>query len=525
MKLGSLFDGSGTCPLAASAVGIIPTWASEIEPFPKAVTQSRFPKMVHLGDITKMNGAEIEPVDIITFGSPCQNLSIAGNGKGLAGQESSLFFEAIRVIQEMRCATNGRFPQIVIWENVYGAFSSIQGEDFRTVIETLYKICEGNDSVPRYAEDKQGRQKWPHTGFVLGDHSSIAWRGLDAQGWGVPQRRKRVFVVLDLGGQCAGQILFEREGLRRDFKKVRTTRETIRPTDKTSPSEHNSVFAVENHPQDSRVVLRRDGIVQTLSGRMGTGGGNVPIAIFSFDSLASNSMKSANPHSGSRRVDIAKTLDCADPSPAKNQGGLCVIQAQAFGQASYDEYVPTKQAVTLKATGDNYGGGSENLVLAPCKFPIVCRATQQSNAETMIDCCPTITSAAGTSGNNQPIAAVPYTLKIRSGCEGGGKGALIQEDKNATLSCNNDQTLFVPTQTENGEVIYLARELTPTECASLQGFEKDWCALVPHKDSAEYKMWGNGMAFPCMLYIMEGVQEVLAERYLDNLFGGDTAEP
>lgn len=230
MKLGSLFDGSGTCPLAASAVGIIPAWASEIEPFPKAVTQSRFPKMVHLGDITKMNGAEIEPVDVITFGSPCQNLSIAGNGKGLAGQESSLFFEAIRVIQEMRCATNGRFPQIVIWENVYGAFSSTQGEDFRTVIETLWKICEGNDSVPRYAEDKQGRQKWPHAGFVLGDHSSIAWRGFDAQGWGVPQRRKRVFVVLDLGGQCAGQILFEREGLRRDFKKVRTTGETIRPT-------------------------------------------------------------------------------------------------------------------------------------------------------------------------------------------------------------------------------------------------------------------------------------------------------
>ena len=525
MKLGSLFDGSGTCPLAASAVGIIPAWASEIEPFPKAVTQSRFPKMVHLGDITKMNGAEIEPVDVITFGSPCQNLSIAGNGKGLAGQESSLFFEAIRVIQEMRCATNGRFPQIVIWENVYGAFSSTQGEDFRTVIETLWKICEGNDSVPRYAEDKQGRQKWPHTGFVLGDHSSIAWRGLDAQGWGVPQRRKRVFVVLDLGGQCAGRILFEREGLRRDFKKVRTTRETIRPIAQTSPSEHNSVFAVESHPQDSRVVLRRDGIVQTLSGRMGTGGGNVPIAVFSFDSLASNSMKSANPHSGSRRVDIAKTLDCADQSPAKNQGGLCVIQAQAFGQASYDEYVPTEQAVTLKATGGNYGGGSENLILAPCKFPIVCRATQQSNAETMIDCCPTITSAAGTSGNNQPIAAIPYTLKIRPGCEGGGKGALVQRDKSATLSCNNDHILFVPTQTENGKVIYLARKLTPTECASLQGFEKDWCALVPHKDSAEYKMWGNGMAFPCMLYIMEGVQEVLAERYLDDLFGGDTAEP
>lgn len=480
MKLGSLFDGSGTCPLAASAVGIIPAWASEIEPFPKAVTQSRFPKMVHLGDITKMNGAEIEPVDVITFGSPCQNLSIAGNGKGLAGQESSLFFEAIRVIQEMRCATNGRFPQIVIWENVYGAFSSTQGEDFRTVIETLWKICEGNDSVPRYAEDKQGRQKWPHTGFVLGDHSSIAWRGLDAQGWGVAQRRKRVFVVLDLGGQCAGQILFEREGLRRDFKKVRRTGETIRPASETSPVEHYRVYAVENHAQDSRVSLRPDNTVQTLAGRMGTGGGNVPLVL----------------------------VPC-------------------FGQASYDEYAPTEQAVTLKATGGNYGGGTENLVLVPCKADVgIANGGAGKKAGSIAfskEVSPTL--KAGASGLQAPVVAIPYTLKIRSGCEGGGKGALIQEDKSATLSCNNDQTLFVPTQTENGEIIYLARKLTPTECASLQGFEKDWCALVPHKDSAEYKMWGNGMAFPCMLYIMEGVQEVLAERYLDNLFGGDTAEP
>lgn len=363
MKLGSLFDGSGTCPLAASAVGIIPAWASEIEPFPKAVTQSRFPKMVHLGDITKMNGAEIEPVDVITFGSPCQNLSIAGNGKGLAGQESSLFFEAIRVIQEMRCATNGRFPQIVIWENVYGAFSSTQGEDFRTVIETLWKICEGNDSVPRYAEDKQGRQKWPHTGFVLGDYSSIAWRGLDAQGWGVPQRRKRVFVVLDLGGQCAGRILFEREGLRRDFKKVRRTGQTVRPTSETSPVEHYRVYAVENHAQDSRVSLRPDNTVQTLAGRMGTGGGNVPLVL----------------------------VPC-------------------FGQASYDEYAPTEQAVTLKATGGNYGGGTETLVLEPIGADFY---NQAITGVTMT------LAAARPDHHHLPCALIPYTLKIRSGCEGG----------------------------------------------------------------------------------------------------------
>lgn len=414
MKLGSLFDGSGTCPLAASAVGIKPAWASEIEPFPMAVTQSRFPNMTHLGDITKMDGSKIEPVDVITFGSPCQDLSIAGNRKGLAGEQSSLFLEAVRVISEMRCATNGRYPQIAIWENVYGAFSSTQGKDFRTVLETLWQICEGSDSVPRFEEDRSGRQKWPKRGFIVGDHSSIAWRGLDAQFWGVAQRRKRVFLVLDLGGQCAGQILFERDGLQRDFEKVRRTGKAVRPSPETSPAEHDCVYAVENHAQDKRVSLRSDNIVQTLAGRMGTGGGNVPL-----------------------------------------------ILVPCYGQTSYDEYQPSEQSTTLKASGGNYGGG---------------------------------------------------------------KGALIQKDKSATLACGNDQTLFVPTETEDGEVIYLARKLTPTECASLQGFKKGWCALVPHKDSAEYKMWGNGMAFPCMLYIMEGVQEVLAERYLNNLFGGETLE-
>lgn len=273
MKLGSLFDGSGTCPLAASAVGIKPAWASEIEPFPMAVTQSRFPNMTHLGDITKMDGSKIEPVDVITFGSPCQNLSIAGNRKGLAGEQSSLFLEAVRVISEMRCATNGRYPQIAIWENVYGAFSSTQGEDFRTVLETLWQICEGSDSVPRFEEDQSGRQRWPRTGYILGDHSSLAWRGLDAQFWGVAQRRKRVFLVLDLGGQCAGRILFERTGLRRILRRSEERGKPLEPPVEASSSEHDCVYAVENHAQDYRATLRADGIIQTLAGRMGTGGG------------------------------------------------------------------------------------------------------------------------------------------------------------------------------------------------------------------------------------------------------------
>lgn len=268
MKLGSLFDGSGTCPLAATACGIIPAWASEIEPFPKAVTTSRFPNMVHLGDITKLDGAKIEPVDVITFGSPCQNLSIAGNRKGLDGEESCLFLEAVRIIKEMRKATNGKYPQIAMWENVTGAFSSNHGEDFHRVIEELCKICDPDADVPR-----PPKGKWGKTGLYLGDNFSLSWRQLDAQFWGVPQRRKRIFAVLDLGGQCAGEILFEREGLSRDFTEVRRKGKAAPGTAGDCVEEHYRCYAVENHAQDKRVSLAGDNIVQTLAGRMGTGGG------------------------------------------------------------------------------------------------------------------------------------------------------------------------------------------------------------------------------------------------------------
>ena len=148
MKLGSLFDGAGTCPYAASLCGIKPVWASEIEPFPIAVSSSNFPSMIHLGDITGVHGDQIEPVDIITFGSPCQDLSQAGKRAGLDGSRSGLFMEAVRIFKEMRSATNGRYPKIVIWENVPGAFSSNKGEDFRTVLQELCGIKDPSLFIP-----------------------------------------------------------------------------------------------------------------------------------------------------------------------------------------------------------------------------------------------------------------------------------------------------------------------------------------------------------------------------------------
>lgn len=161
----------------------------------------------HLGDITKLDGAEIEPVDVITFGSPCQNLSIAGKGTGLNGDQSKLFFDAITRIKEMRNATDGRYPTFAVWENVPGALSSNKGEDFRTVLEELAKIIESDAVIPGPPK------KWSKAGCILGDGWSIAWRVLDAQFWGVPQHRERISLIVDFRGHRAPEILFERESV------------------------------------------------------------------------------------------------------------------------------------------------------------------------------------------------------------------------------------------------------------------------------------------------------------------------
>lgn len=214
--LGSLFDGIGGFPLAAVRNGIEPVWASEIEAFPIEVTRKRFPSMLHVGDITKLNGAELPPVDIITGGSPCQDLSVAGARAGLAGERSGLFMEQIRVVKEMRDADERRGrtahtvrPRYMCWENVPGSFSSAGGEDFRIVLEEIVRIKDGSCSVPR---PDSGR--WESAGaIILGNQFSLAWRVMDAQFWGVAQRRKRIFLVADFAGRSAPQILFEQNRL------------------------------------------------------------------------------------------------------------------------------------------------------------------------------------------------------------------------------------------------------------------------------------------------------------------------
>lgn len=207
VKLGSLFDGSGTMPLAAVMCGATPVWASEVEPYPIAVTKTHLPNVRHLGNVSAIDGGKIEPVDIFTFGSPCQDLSIAGRRKGLKGQKSSLFWEAIRIASEMLAATGGKYPRFVIWENVYGALSSNGGDDFEIVLNELLHLTGSNEFI---------RQHGIWGGFA--GYGEVAYRVVDAKYWGVPQRRKRVYAVADTGGESANEILFDRKGDEWNFR-------------------------------------------------------------------------------------------------------------------------------------------------------------------------------------------------------------------------------------------------------------------------------------------------------------------
>lgn len=317
-------------------------YAAEVEPYPIAVTKNRFPKMKHLGDVSKVKGGEIEPVDIITFGSPCQDMSIAGKRAGLKHADmgddettrSGLFLEAIRIIKEMREATNGVYPRYAIWENVPGAFSSNRGEDFRTVLEEFIRVKEKDAVMPDVP--KAG---WPYADCYSGNGWSLAYRVFDAQYWGVPQRRRRIYLVADFRGQRAGEILLKPEGLRRNSAQSGTHGQETARCAKNSVG--TAIGGVDRYNQSFL-----PGLAQTLRA---SGGGDctptvlAPVAVYchqgngidragkcltaySFDSLSSNSMKSKNPHSGCRAVEIAKTLDTGYPDPSKNQGGIAIVE-------------------------------------------------------------------------------------------------------------------------------------------------------------------------------------------------------
>lgn len=484
MKLGSLYDGSGTAPLCAAILGWEPVWASEIEPFPVKVTSKRFPRMKHLGDITKINGGEIEPVAVIVGGSPCQDLSVAGKQAGLqGGTRSRLFYEMMRIIKEMRRATNGQYPRYIVWENVPGAFSSNKGHDFHEVLKAFCSCADHPCDVPGPPRGggRAGADKlvWGNAGLIMGDDFSLAWRVLDAQFWGVPQRRRRIFLAVDLGGGRAREMLFEREGLWWKPQQSGEARE--------------SAAAATVGGADRGVGIRYLNAINPVAyDCRGNGDGKiVPTLIGDHENRVTDYSVCAV---------YALEGNTVDRNSAQNGRGYCenispTLDEQDRHAVAYD--VQGFDVFNMSSTGDV--------------------------AKTLT----TISSDA------DHVPVVYHSME--------GFADYQENDVASSLKARDykDATDLVVCKGKPPRK-YIVRRLTPLECCRLQGFPDWWvygCEAkpvsswwtdndvwmrvidphgeVPGSDSAIYKMWGNGMALPCMLYVLSGMEEENEQGNLD----------
>lgn len=542
--------------------------------------------MVHLGDITKMSGYTIPPVDVVTFGSPCQDLSIAGKRAGMAGERSGLFSEAVRIIREMRYATFGAYPKYAVWENVPGAFSSNKGEDFHAVLQSLCRVIDPDAVIPR-PTDARGGIKWPRAGAILADHYSLAWRTMDAQHWGVPQRRLRISLVLDLTGGRAGEILFEPESLRGHFAPGITPGQATAGTVENGAGTADRAFTLkirsgcEGGGKGALVQTEKSATLSTLQDQ--TLFVAEPPKAYSFDSLASNSMKSSNPHSGCREVEIAKTLDTSPPDPAKNQGGIAIVEptfciqgntidradtagandtgvkedvcytlntidrpAVAFALDCRNMTANEELSATLQAKGN---GGQSLTYINPVAEPLIYDARGNGDG---------ITSPTMTGDHNSRVT--DYTAITLQGdtvagallardYKGPGRadslGRVIAQPVGADLYNGNltgDKAVTLTTATGQGGantgpsviekiIRWIVRRLTPTECERLQGYPDGWTDLgdwvdskgKAHKaaDTPRYKALGNSIALPQWYYVLGGIADRLPEdATLGSLFDG-----
>lgn len=529
MKLGSLFDGSGGFPLAGAIHGISPAWAAEIEPYPIRVTKARFPQMKHLGSVLDVNGAEVEPVDIITFGSPCQDLSVAGKQAGLQdGTRSNLFYEAIRIIKEMRRSTDGIYPRIAVWENVPGAYSSNKGEDFRAVLQAFCSVKDEAADVPRPAAGK-----WNSAGAIVGNGWSIAWRTFDAQYWGVPQRRKRIYLIADFGSERSGEILFEQEGLRGHFAESGTAGEGA--ADNAEGSVGRGVQCLNpSMPQSSR-IYSADGVYPCLSANE-TGGLNRQAVLFEpmsalEENWAESSVKNAlragesrSSHAVCHPIDLIResrgAFEAYDED-AKIGGSL--KQSDNKGSQVVCYPINTMVATRWKADderttfgiGDN---GDPQFTIGAAHEHAVCyaldRASFNQGINAKYDICiePELNSplvARGPSAVCYPVENHPNDSRVS-----------IREDGIVpTLSSR------MGTGVNNGPMVlettkpprkYIIRRLTPLECLRLQGLPDGWLDGVDGSDSAKYKMLGNGIAMPNAIYVVGCAVQLLQEGKHEN---------
>ena len=618
LTMGSLFSGSGGFELASAIFGIEPRWASEIEPLPMLITKKNFPDMPHHGDIRYMNGGKVEAVTVIAGGSPCQDMSVAGQRAGLDGSRSNLFHEQIRIIKEMRehdrkAGRTGKYirPRFMVWENVPGAFSSNKGKDFQAVLQAIVSVTDDTATVPL-----PPKGKWQSAGCIMGDTYSIAWRTLDAQYWGVPQRRKRIYLVADFGGGTAPKILFEREGLSRDFAESReawqrtagdikegthkagtenvecydiSDRRRVADKSEVSPTlttkmgtgGNNVPIVLENHPQDCRVTISEDGVIPTLTGKMGTGGGNVPMIMNEARSVDLRNQRLGDDkaetlhgcgHGSSVATVIEPTAFHITQDPTAFEGkSPCLTQGNPkTGQATIGVAIPiADKATRYKGGGDtrNNDGSANGLGVGEPGAPANTLTAADRHA---------VAYAIDRAAFNQRMNA-QYNISIQEEIAqtlvAKGPGGVAHPQDETDAHCYAMQAFGQYKESEIASAIkardfkdstdlvvemeYIIRRLTPLECCRLQGFPDDWTEDIaitepkasvirewmiawaewwrligkdegiqlpknakqverwladPASDSGLYKMWGNGIALPCAMFVMEGIAEVLKEE-------------
>lgn len=555
LTLGSLFDGIGGFPYAASFYGIRPLWASEIIPECISVTQKHFPEMEHVGDITKLYGGTLPPVDIITFGSPCQDLSVAsGKRLGLAGERSGLFLEAVRIIREMQEATNGEYPKFALWENVPGALSSSSRRDFKAVLEAF---TEAEVPMP-------GSGRWANAGMVRGRGADLAWCVYDAQYFGTAQRRRRIFLIADFRGQRSGEILFV-------------------------PKSLSGYFAAGGTPRQGPAAYAQSGagtagagdVIPAISMRIRCGcegGGKGPL----LQIEKSGTLATGNDQYLFAPKDAVEILnDQGGDSLCVEKGGVSpTLRSQTHGNLPITAYAIQGSMIgRADGNGPQGDGINENVsfTLNTIDRHAVCMATGQTNAEIMTEKSPTLVagheqpivthpqiagtlcaSGAGLSrpagqGNELDFCVMSAGFKHKAGSQSGSigfqeetaptllagqqsavmkacliGGAAVMEAQTAAVDCRNlretdevSGTLLAKAASGGYSLNYqnpvrtglCVRRLTPTEAERLQGYPDGWTEAgaegSPISDTKRYQMLGNSIAVPCVAYIMQGITDAV----------------
>ena len=501
--------------------------------------------MEHLGDITKINGAAIAPVWCVTGGSPCQDLSIAGKRAGLAGARSGLFMEQIRIIKEMRQASGATYPRYMVWENVPGALSSNKGRDFAAVLEETIRIVE--PEAPGIEVPAKGWPTWGGYRDVDG-RWSVAWRVHDAQYLGVPQRRRRIALVADFGGDTAPEILFERTGVSGDLTENGTARE--RPTGASESGAGRTGESIAQAYGETGVGYWQNG-VQTLRAEgenrpsrpsnvvvCSTGNDQTLFqgAAYGICSYASNSMRSSNPHSGVYKAETSRTLDLNGGNPACNQGGIAVVSYALQGSMIGRE----------DKNGPQGDGVNEDVsfTLNTVDRHAVASCFDMTHACDVIRECgetvPSLQARMGTGGNQAPLTYQDVTGTLSPGAHAGSYNG--QDAYNDMLVCGAtpdvSHTLRAKANCayrEDAETYpvqdMVVRRLTPLECERLQGFPDGWTDIGDYtdstgkkrrtSDSARYKALGNSIALPFWRWMFGRMAAYLPEgATLGSLFDG-----